>query len=698
MNTIYAYTTDTYREFRGWLKVGQTHQESAEIRVQQQDGTSNPEPLEIERTWSVPDHISDKTIHEELKRMGCLEVRLDKSREWFECSVDQVSSAINNLLTGVSRPNSYGMRDEQKECHDKCVAHFQNGGNRFLMNAKMRFGKTFTSYQIIKSLNFKRVLVLTYKPAVDVSWREDLEYHVDFDDWKYYSAKDDFSNKSPIDLSGDHRVEILFGSFQDANDFNKPKWQNALKYHYDLLIIDEMHFGSATERAKTSLEQFDFDRVLYVSGTPLKALMSGEFLDEEIYTWGYADEQRKRKLEEDSDWQTEVYRWLPPMTFHTFEVSEEAKKLTSCYSEEEGFSMTKMFGSNDGETFIDESAVKLFIDQVFGIGVHKSQSPIRTHAVDHMLWVMPANVNSVKAMCKMLNQRVGNEYKIINVAGDEVTKLEIVKEHIRRNAKSITVTCGRFNTGVTVPEWDMIVMLDDTRAPETYFQTVFRCQSPDKARGKERCSVVDFNPQRCLELIYEFADVTAKPGQSTQQAVREFLDFAPVLDHSGNKPIEIDVDRILNMMAETGGYAERFGSNVMLNWSLLDDVADKFFGIDPEANAKQFDQLVDNDLEKGKNYESNGSKTKAQTDEEEKALRELRQRVITMMRRLPNYLFCEEAKIDNVHDIIKNNNEELFYDTVGLSIKDFDELCKGFIKAERLDRAIMAFKQIEVME
>jgi type II restriction enzyme len=105
---------------------------------------------------------------------------------------------------------------------------------------------------------------------------------------------------------------------------------------------------------------------------------------------------------------------------------------------------------------------------------------------------------------------VGADYKIINVAGDNTKKLEDVKDLIRRNQKSITVTCGRFNTGVTVPEWDMVMMLDDTRAPETYFQTIFRCQSPDKSRGKELCSVIDFNPQRCLEMIYEFADITAK--------------------------------------------------------------------------------------------------------------------------------------------------------------------------------------------
>jgi superfamily II DNA or RNA helicase len=695
-NIIYAYTTDTYRIYRKWIKVGQTTQDSAKIRVEQQDGTSNPEPLEIEKTWIVPEWISDKTIHAELRRMGKLEVRVDKSREWFECTVDDVSSAINNLLTGISRPNAYPMREEQQDCHDQAVAYFAAGGDKFLMNAKMRFGKTFTAYQIIKSLGYKRVLVLTYKPAVDSAWREDMNTHVDFDGWKYYSAKEDFSATNPIQLTGDG-IEVLFTSFQDFNDFEKEKWKIAKNYHYDLVIIDEMHYGSKTERAIASLEQLSYERILYVSGTPLKALMSGEFLEEEIYTWSYADEQAKRKEEQENGWETEIYRWLPVMQFHTFEVSEEAKRCVSSYSEEEGFTMTKMFGSEDGETFIDESAVKLFIDQVFGIGVRKEKSPVRTHAVDHMLMVLPSNVKSANAMVKLLEKRVGDEYKIINVAGDNVSKLQVVHDSIRRNQKTITVTCGRFNTGVTVPEWDMVMMLDDTRSPETYFQTIFRCQSPDKNRGKELCIVVDFNPQRCLEMIYEYADITAKKGQSTQDAVRLFLEFAPVMDHSGNKTVVVDTNVVLNMMAETGNYAERFGSNTMLNWCKLDDVADKFYGINPEKNSKINSEISNNGLERGKNYESqNTTKTKAQTDAENKAYKELKQRVITMMRRLPTYLFIEEEKVDNIDGILYINNDELFTEAVGITLDTFKGLCEGFINVSRLNRAIMAYNQVDV--
>jgi superfamily II DNA or RNA helicase len=702
MTIIYSYTTKTYKE-KSWYKVGETEQgddsmlpaDRARIRIAQQDSTSNPEPLELENTWVVPDWISDKTIHAQLKKQGCKVVRKDKDREWFLCTIDDVSIAINNIQYGSSRPNAYQARIEQTDCIDQAAAVLANPGSKFLINAKMRFGKTFTAYEIVRKLNLQRILVLTYKPAVDGNWREDIETHVNYDGWKYYSARE-FSAENPIQLTGG-QPEVLFASFQDFNDFDKKKWSIARHYHYDAIIIDEEHYGSKTDRAQESLAQLTYDRKLCVSGTPLKALMSGEFEDDEIYTWGYADEQSRKQAEKDSGWSTEVYRWLPTMKFHVFSLSEDAKKVTAAYSDDEGFTMTKMFGSDDGERFNDEAAVNLFLDQVFGIGaVRKSHSPLRSITANHQLWSMPSSVKSVSAMERLLIKRAV-DYTIINASDDNVTKIERAKDIIESNDKTITLSCGRFNTGVTVPEWDMVMMLDDTRSPETYFQTIFRGQSPDQDRMKDECYVIDFNPQRNLELIYEFADITAKKGQTTQAAVREFLEFAPVLDHSGNKPVEITVDNVLNMIAETGGYAERFGSAFMVNWTHLDQVAAAFNGVTPEANVTIANEINDNDIVKGKNYEPNGVariNTKLVLKEE----RELRQRVITTMRRLPKYLYVEEAAVDNVDKIVYNNNNQLFFEAVGIDLNDFEALIDtGFIKKDRLNRAIMAFNQIRVL-
>lgn len=696
MNYIYTYSTSIYL-LLGWLKIGQTKHEEVEIRIKQQDGTSCPEKLERQSKHSVPSWLSDTSIHNQLEKMGFERVR--EGREWFKCTVKDVETAINQLIHGVSRPNSYAMREEQKDCHDKAFKHFANGGEKFLMNAKMRFGKTFTSYQIMKSMNVKKALILTYKPSVDSSWREDLELHVDFDGWKYYSASN-FSNTNHIDLDsnslyddGDAKVKVLFTSFQDFNDFNKPKWKKAKKYHYDMIVIDEMHYGSKTERALQSIDQLQFDHILYVSGTPLKALMSGEFLDEEIFTWSYSDEQAKRKEEEENGWKTETYRWMPPMQFHTFEVCEDAKKLLSSYTDEEGFTLTKMFASNDGNKFIDESSVKAFVDQLFGRNVKKVHSPIKTHAVDHMLMVLPPSVNSVHAFSKLLEKTIGEDYYIIDAAGNEEDDIDVVKKLIRRHNKTITVSCGRFNTGVTVPEWDMVMMLTDGKAPETYFQTAFRCQSPNKTKVKELCIVIDFNPQRLLELVYRYAEITSTANKSPQTILREFLDFAPIFDHTGNKPVQVVAEDIFDMIAKTGSYVESFGSSYMLNWNNLKGLENLFDEVEQIKSIKTSKQISDNDIVLGSNYVIKGGQKNQKVEDTIKIVKE---KVITVMRHIPNYLFVEGSNIHSVNDIVKKNDSTIFDTLVPIPLDSFRKMCySGLVNVERLNRCIMSYQQME---
>lgn len=701
MHYIYVYTdakpgTNPF-DFTE-LKVGQTKR-LPELRVKEQDQTGNKYPLILLKYWSVPDSIQDTDLHKLFKKWNVKKTRPDKEKnEWFQInSLDTVSEAINQLQYGVARPNAFEMRAEQRECHNKVIKHFRNGGEKFLINAKMRYGKTFVCYQIVKSLEAKRVLVITYKPAVNDSWREDLLSHVDFDGWDYVSASS-HNSQNPIDLDNglyDSNVQILFTSFQDFNDFDKKKWKYAKNYHYDLVIVDEMHFGSKTERATLSLNQLEYDNILYISGTPLKALMSGEFLDEEIYTWTYADEQAKRREEEVSGWKTEIYRWLPPMEFHTFNVCDEAKKIVKHYSDEEGFTMTKLFGTNDKGKFIDESSVSEFINQIFGKNVRKNNSPIKTFNADHMLWVLPSCVKSVNAMSKLLERMVGFDYKIINVAGDNIKELDKVKNIISFYDRTITLTCGRFNTGVTVPEWDMILMLEDGKAPETYYQTVFRCQSPDKKRGKDRCVVVDFNPQRLLELVYRYSEVISTDDKDTESSLREMLEFAPILEHSGNSIKNVNVNDVFSLISDTGGYVDSFGSSYMFDWSHLNDFESYFEDISADKSSKVNKVINDNNLTKGKNFKSLTKKDSSNKDKSDKLLRE---KVITAMKNIPNYLFVENVPIKCVNDIFKVNDPSTFEDMVKISFDGFKKMCyDGFINTNRLNRCIMSYNQLEKM-
>ena len=693
---IYVYTKQSYIDLadaRGmWVKVGETTQMSADMRVGQQDSTSDAEPLLVQQTWKVPMWLRDTTIHAELVKMGKMAVRTDKAREWYACTVDDVSRAINNILHGISRPNSYKMRPEQKACVLQAVKHFQSGGDKFLINAIMRYGKTFVTYQILKAMNLRRVLVLTYKPAVDASGREDLETHTDFDGFKYFHAKD-FGKGNPVKMRDEvDECDVLFASFQDINDMTKPKWRNIRNYRFDMVILDEQHYGTGTARAQDTLDKLTFDRLLEVSGTPLKALMTGEYIADEMFSWSYADEQKERRIEEKAGWMTEIYRSLPVMNIHTFKVDDAVKdEVLSHYDKAEGFSMAKMFASDDGVTFNDEASVRLFLDQVLGRQGHKNKSPFRTHAADHSLWVLPSNVKSVNALCLLLNRMC--DYEIINVAGDNVRSLSKVIDTINRNEQTITVTCGRFNTGVTVKKWDMIVMLDDGAAAESYFQTIFRAKSPDSDRAKEMCYVVD-NPQRCLSMIYNYAAETAKKNQGTADAVREFLDFAPVMDHTGNKPVEVSADEVLAFIEENGDYIRSFGSPSMFNWSVLDDHSDNFHGMTPMDIVKMVRQLADSGLDKGKNFLTKVKPNKNGTVDLTKKERDvLRLKVMGMLSNLPRYILLTPDPIRSADDITEWD-DPLFEKVMGVSNETFADMCGPFIREDRLNRCIVSYNQL----
>lgn len=699
MNTIYAYSTKTYLEFRKIIKVGQTTQESAQIRVKQQDGTSNPEPLDILKVWKVPDYITDHKIHAWLRKNGFIEYREDAEREWYVCTVEDIDRAINALQHGIARANNFAMRDEQRACHDQIVNLFKNDASKHaLMNAKMRFGKTFTTYQICKTLGYKRILVLTYKPSVNENWREDLEEHIDFDGWKYIDYKK-YDSNNPVMIDDDGTPTVLFASFQDVNSLDKNKWKYLKYYHFDILVIDEMHYGSDTETAKKTLTNLKYDRILNVSGTPLDALMSGEFLDEEIYSWTYAEEQRKKKAERESGWPTQQYRMLPTMSFYTFEVAEDAKAMQNMYSKEEAFTMTKMLATDEFGNFIDLASVNKLIMQLFGEhpDIHKKLSPSKIiNKCNHILFYLPPSVVSVTAFCKLLEQKYGHLWKIVNASGNNENDITEVKSIIGRYPQTITVSCGRFNTGVSVPEWDAVVMLDDGRSATTYWQTVFRCQTPDKKRIDKECYVLDFNPQRCLEMTYEYAYYTAKGSEGTEKTLREFLEFAPILEHSSNSIKQIDVNTVLNTISELGDHAAKFGSASMYDWNNMENVANIFENVKAEKSVKVNQEINNNGIELGKNFiPSRKTKERTETPEEIKEKKLLREKIITTMRRLPTYLFIEENKIENTTDIINLANDSLFSEAVGISLQDFKHLCDNFIKIERLDRCIMSYRQIE---
>ena len=241
-------------------------------------------------------------------------------------------------------------------------------------------------------------------------------------------------------------------------------------------------------------------------------------------------------------------------------------------------------------------------------------------------------------------------------------------------------------------------MLDDGTSAQEYFQTIFRVKSQDASRKKEHGVVIDYNVERCIKAVYTYSEVTAKAGQSPQDNLREFLDFTPIMDHGGNRVHEIDVDRILNMVANEGNYVEKFGQSFLYNWSDLDDIRDLYKHIDPETGKKVVDMTIaDNGLDKGKNFEcTSPNSTPKQTDEEAKQDREDKQRILTVMKRIPTYIYLEnDLDLHTAEDIIKADNTELFEEVTGISLAVFGLTMQKIAQNDRWNRAVMSFNLLK---
>ena len=413
---IYAYSIADSAH-HGLLKIGQTTRDVRQ-RIAEQLRTAAIENYTIElEAFAERDDgsvFSDFEVRDALKRKGFDHVRL----EWMRCTVSDVKTVLAEIRTGQrltgTHHESFGMRDEQADAVNKTYAYFKsiwaenpNSVPRFLWNAKMRFGKTFTSYQLAKKLNAKRVLVLTFKPAVEDAWQNDLESHIDFDGWQYLSRS---SGNDPTQIDRDKPV-VYFGSFQDllgkdaaGNIKPRNEWLNAV--NWDIVVFDEYHFGAWRETAKelfegeedsvarreTTLEyageletvnedltvlaekESEFLPIttrayLYLSGTPFKALSTGEFIEEQIFNWTYTDEQRaKEKFFTDYPGKRNPYASLPQMRLLTYQMPDELLAVASG-GEFDEFDLNAFFeasGDGDSATFKHKGDVQKWLDIIRG--------------------------------------------------------------------------------------------------------------------------------------------------------------------------------------------------------------------------------------------------------------------------------------------------------------------------------------------
>jgi len=649
---IYAYSIADAAH-KGLLKVGQTTR-NVKQRIAEQLKTAAIKNyrIELDEPAECDDGsiFSDHEVRAALVRKGFENVEL----EWVRCTVKQVQTVLTELRTGQrfagTHHETFPLRREQMEAVDKTFDYYQsiwaenrNAAPRFLWNAKMRFGKTFTTYQLARKLAARRVLVVAFKPAVEDAWQTDVENHADFDGWQYLSRA---SGCDPTQIDRNKPV-VYFGSFQDllgrdpaGNIKPKNEWLHTV--NWDLVVFDEYHFGAWRETAKElfegeeeavakkeakleyagGLEDMNEDLTvlseketeflpittrayLYLSGTPFKALATGEFIEEQIFNWTYTDEQRaKEAFAATNPGQRNPYGALPQMRLLTYQMPDELLAIASG-GEFDEFDLNAFFealGTGLMARFKHKSDVQKWLDIIRGGYTAKSVEHLKTGTrppfpysdvrllpyLQHAFWFLP-NVAACQAMANLLAEKHNtfwHDYTVTVAAGTSagigLEALPPVRQAIGSGfaTKTITLSCGKLTTGVTVPQWSSILMLRNLKSPETYFQSTFRVQSPWSIKNpngdnpneeeilKPICFVFDFAPTRALRQLSEYGIGLSPNEPNPENAVKDLVSFLPVLAYDGANMTQIDAGGILDIaMAGTSAtlLARKWESALLVN-------------------------------------------------------------------------------------------------------------------------------------
>jgi len=784
--TIYAYE-DTNPQYAGLLKVGYTTVD-VQSRVAQQYPTLRPgEPpyrivLEETAMRNEGSVFTDHDVHRCLRINGVK----NPEGEWFRCTVEQVKAAViavrTRQLNEENRSLDFKMRPEQKAAVEKTITYFKsfrkenaNKPPHFLWNAKMRFGKTFAAYQLARKMGWRKVLVLTFKPAVQTAWEEDLKRHIDFTGWQFISPNglsyEDANKKKPF---------VCFGSFQDYLGKNpstggiktKNEWVHTT--HWDCVILDEYHYGAWRENAKelfeaedkkevefgegVGIEDFDEDIMpittnsyLYLSGTPFRAIASGEFIEEQIFNWTYSDEQRAKQ-----EWKgTEnPYASLPRMVLLTYQLPDAIREI-AMQGEFNEFDLNVFFsatGLGEQAKFTYHDEVQKWLDLIRGsflptsvdnlkLGAQKPPMPFSDarllNVLSHSFWFLPsvAACHAMQNLMAMKQNRFYHDYKVVVAAGSSAgigaAALPPVQEAMYDplKTKTITLSCGKLTTGVTVKPWTGILMLRNSSSPETYFQAAFRVQSPWAIKNpdsnapnreqviKEECYVFDFAPDRALRQIADYSCRLNVNESNPEKKVEEFISFLPVLAYDGSSMKQIDAAGILDMaMSGTTAtlLARRWESALLVNVDndtlkrLMDNkkAMDALMSIEGFRNLNQEIETIINKSEavnkakKKANDKKLSDKEKKKLTEEEKEYKSLRKQIqeklIKFATRVPIFMYLTDYRERCLKDVIAQLEPGLFKKVTGLTVKDFELLVSlGVFNSALMNDAVFKFKRYE---
>lgn len=567
----------------------------------------------------------DYQVHVVLKNSGINPKKLGTSREWFELDLDTAKKAINAVKLNYSNLSNSGVvkqtpiifRPEQVACIEKVTKHFKKA-DRFLINAKMRYGKTFVSLEIIKKCKFQKTIIITHRPVVDTGWYDDFTKVFYGTDYIYGSKA---SGYTVDQLLKKNKPFIYFASVQDlrGSTFVGGKFdKNDIVFNtlWDCLVVDEAHEGTTTALGEDTVNAIykggNGTKLLALSGTPFNILQ--DYDEDSIYTWDYIMEQECK-----SEWDklhfgdSNPYDELPEMKIYTYSLGEVLQNSNYITFEDKAFNFKEFFRTYTGDfsvdyadmppgteigDFVHEADVWSFLN-LMTQDDDKNYYPFSNDEYrslfKHSLWIVPG-VKEARALKKlMLKHNVFGcgQFNIINVAGngDEEEASEEALKKVRKAIKdagedyTITLSCGKLTTGVTVKEWTAVFMLAGSYSTSAanYLQTIFRVQSPCNTDGKikENAYVFDFAPDRTLKMVSSAVSVSAKAGKTKigdKQIMGKFLNYCPVISISGSEMKEYSAAKLLQQLKRA--YADKVVRNGFDDSNLYNDELFKLQEID----------------------------------------------------------------------------------------------------------------------
>ncbi len=727
---VYVYTTKLNENvFRA--KVGSARRKAssakaaAEARIKEQLTAANSadtykilhvedvsdicETGEKHESLSLLRQLEQSLLHAKMKSMGMWVPSDNAASEWFfdptqesvSNVVNTVKKIINESRYGVSALCSFPAFSYQEKIVNWAVDQLQTKDD-LLINAIMRAGKCFIAYEIARARKAKKILILSAKVGVNDSWSALLpggeESHINYDGWTFHNYK-----KTKRLVLNNTEVDVVFISLQYINmHFDKPNelLKQILDQYWDIVFFDEQHYATLTDNTQRLWKTLKFDKKVELSGTPYKTVLSGRYDKDSIYNFDYVEEQVLRR--EATGDIAKVFKYRADINYAMINIPDKIK----AYLGDDGFTFPKLFATED-DVFKNTMAVTEFLN--FAVSTYKKPPQRFSANADkvcrHTLWILPNDVSAINAVERMLKEHpFFSKRTIINASGTGVKDIQEVKDQIQRSniehgAGTITLTCGRFLEGTSVPEWWSVHQMNNDKSAADYFQGSFRCKTPWVTGEKESVIVFDYAPERFVSVMYQHCEQQSiAENRPVEKILSEWLDVSEVYDYAGNVWSIVDGETIsTRFLSDINNYMDRVGNAVDMagiseNIILL--LADK------KADAKNKmaqSQLNKNDILTGSNKKRIEKKKSNAATKELSEIDETAQRIKYALRqvfKLIDVAWADNLTIKTIDDIITYKDISVISDITGLVPKEWKQI-KPAINVIAINRAIGQYNDFQ---